>query len=52
MIFRDDVIDFEREPVVFLRNLAVFAATAGPAPNQFLQPAFHPAQFARGFFPS
>ncbi len=41
--FRDDVIDLEGKPIAFLRNPAVFAAMAGPLPDQFLQKAFHRA---------
>jgi hypothetical protein len=41
MSFRDDVIDFEGEPVAFLWNLTVFGAIAGPLPYQFLERAFH-----------
>jgi len=43
MTFRDDMIDLEGKPVTFLRNPAVFAAMAGPLPDQFLQKAFHRA---------
>jgi hypothetical protein len=41
MVFRDDVIDLEWDPIVRLRHLTVFTAIAGPPPYQFLQRAFH-----------
>ena len=41
VVFRDDVVDLERQPVVLLRNLTILAAIVRAPPYQFLQPALH-----------
>ena len=41
MLFGDDVVDLERIRIALLRHLAVFAASACPAPNAITQQLSH-----------
>jgi hypothetical protein len=47
---RDDVVDLEGEGAVILGELAVFAAAAGPLPDELDEVAVHAIQWVGPFF--